>query len=185
MSNWIKSLNDKAANENWCIKPTCTTCGSFVFRSNLIIECFKNNNLPFPNSLKPSKTRRSQKEYPLIVDLLANDQRKCIKLICVELCKLNEIEINKMQILRILFMEIYPKNTATMIKETLKNSPANKYLDSMEKHSKYVQDQYKRHEINNDPKIVEERRKIKKEFKAKMHELRVKKYKALGNLKNK
>ena len=82
-------------------------------------------------------------------------------------------------------MEIYPKNTATMIKETLKNSPANKYLDSMEKHSKYVQDQYKRHEINNDPKIVEERRKIKKEFKAKMHELRVKKYKALGNLKNK
>ena len=57
MSNWIKSLNDKAANENWCIKPTCTTCGSFVFRSNLIIECFKNNNLPFPNSLKPSNQK--------------------------------------------------------------------------------------------------------------------------------
>ena len=55
----------------------------------------------------------------------------------------------------------------------------------MEKHSKYVDEQRRKHEIDNSPKVVAEKRRIKKELKAKAHAERVEKYKLLGKSKKK
>jgi hypothetical protein len=177
MSNWIKSLAEQAKKENWCVKSWCTTCGSEVFRSNLIKKCFENNNVLFPNKIKSSK-----RQNPIIVDLFPDDIEFCVKTISEELATLNKEDINQIEpvLLRNIFQEIYAKIYIKLIKDILGNSPAGKYLISMEEHSKYVEEQYRKHDINNDPKMNEERRKIKKEFKAKMHALRIKKYKLLG-----
>ena len=183
MSNWIKSLAEQAVKENWCVKSWCTTCGSEVFRSNLIKKCFQNNNVAFPSKIK--STKRSQN--PIIVDLFSEDIKFCVKTICEELATLNTKEIERIDpvLLRKIFQEIYAKIYIKLIKDILGNSPAGKYLISMEEHSKYVDEQYRKHDINNDPKMNEERRKIKKEFKAKMHALRIKKYKLLGKSRKK
>ena len=185
MSNWIKTLAEEAKKENWCVKSWCTTCGSEVFRSNLIKKCFKNNNVPFPSKIKSSK-----RQNPIIVDLFQDDIKFCVKTISEELATLNNEDINQIDsvLLRRIFQEIYAKIYIKLIKDILGNSPAGKYLISMEEHSKYVDEQYRKHEINNDPKIKKinlERRKIKKEFKAKMHALRIKKYELLGKLRKK
>ena len=177
MSNWIKTLAEEAKKENWCVTSWCTTCGSEVFRSNLIKKCFENNNVLFPNKIKSSK-----RQNPIIVDLFPDDIEFCVKTISEELATLNKEDINQIEpvLLRKIFQEIYAKIYIELIKDILGNSPAGKYLISMEEHSKYVEEQYRKHDINNDPKMNEERRKIKKEFKAKMHALRIKKYKLLG-----
>ena len=182
MSNWIKSLAEQAKKENWCVKSWCTTCGSEVFRSNLIKKCFENNNVLFPNKIKSSK-----RQNPIIVDLFPDDIEFCVKTISEELATLNKEDINQIEpvLLRKIFQEIYAKIYIKLIKDILGNSPAGKYLISMEEHSKYVEEQYRKHDINNDPKMNEERRKIKKEFKAKMHALRIKKYELLGKLRKK
>jgi|TARA_B100001964_G_C14030065_1_gene507864 hypothetical protein len=182
MSNWIKTLAEEAKKENWCVKSWCTTCGCEVFRSNLIKKCFKNNNVPFPSKIKSSK-----RQNPIIVDLFQDDIEFCVKTISEELATLNNEDINQIDpvLLRKIFQEIYAKIYIKLIKDILGNSSAGKYLISMEEHSKYVDEQYRKHDINNDPKMNEERRKIKKEFKAKMHALRIKKYKLLGKSRKK
>tara|TARA_Y100001970_G_C14110601_1_gene790641 strand:+ start:86 stop:634 length:549 start_codon:yes stop_codon:yes gene_type:complete len=182
MSNWIKTLAQEAKKENWCVKSWCTTCGSEVFRSNLIKKCFKDNDVIFRNKIKSSK-----RQNPIIIDLLPEGIEFCVKTISAELAKLTNEDINQIDpvLLRKIFQEIYAKIYIKLIKDILGNSPAGKYLISMEEHSKYVDEQYRRHAINSDPKINEERRKIKKEFKAKMHALRIKKYKLLGKSRKK
>ena len=183
MTNWIKSLADEAKKENWCVKSWCTTCGSLVFRSSLIKRCFQNNKVAFPSNIKPSKYRS---QSPIIVDLFPADINFCVKAISEELAALNNEDIDeiiKPVTLRLIFSEIYGRNYIKLIKDTLGDSPAGKYLISMEAHSKYVDEQYRKHEINNDPKMLEEKRRIKKELKAKTHAERVAKYKRFSFIK--
>ena len=185
MTNWIKSIAEEAKKENWCVKWGCTTCGSTVFKSDLTKRCFQNNNIPFPSIIKPRNKFRSDK--PFIIDLLPADIEFCVKATCKELATLSSEDINQINIdsktIGVIFGEIYGRNYIKLIKDTLGDSPAGKYLISMEAHSKYVDEQYRKHEINNDPKMLEEKRRIKKELKAKAHAERVAKYKRFSFIK--
>ena len=185
MANWIKSLAEEAKKENWCVKWGCTTCGSTVFKSDLTKRCFQNNNIPFPSIIKPRNKFRSDK--PFIIDLLPADIEFCVKAICRELDTLSSEDINQINLdsktIGVIFGEIYGKNYNKLIKEILGDSPAGKYLKSMEEHSKYVDEQRRKHEIDNSPKVVAEKRRIKKELKAKAHVERVAKYKRFSFIK--
>ena len=184
MTNWIKSLTDQAQKENWCATPFCTTCGSEVFRSSLIKKCFQNNNLTFPDKIKPS---RRSKNF-IIIDLFEDDLKFCIKTISKELANLKAEDLNKIdtQALRVIFLEIYSENYKRLIQDILGDSPAGYYLKSMEAHSKKLNEQRRKHEINNSPKILEENRRRKKEFKefkAKAHAKRIIKYNKFSLIK--
>ena len=170
-TNWIKSLTDQAQKEDWCVRSGCTTCGSLVFRSSLIKKCFQNNNLPFPDKTRPSRRSKNL----LIVDLFRDDIRFCVKTISEELANLNAEDMHRIDTdaLRIIFQEIYGIIYIKLIQDILGDSPAGYYLKSMEAHSKKLNEQRRRDEINNSPKIVEENRRIKKEFKAKAHNERI------------
>ena len=183
MTNWIESLAEEAKKENWCVKWTCTTCFSTVFKSSLTKRCFQNNNIPFPSIIKPRNKFRSDK--PFIIDLLPADIEFCVKAICKELATLSSEDINQIdsETLHVIFGEIYGRNYIKLIKNTLGDSPAGKYLISMEAHSKYVDEQRRKHEINHSPKVVAEKRRIKKELKAKAHVERVVKYKRFSFIK--
>ena len=183
MANWIKSLAEEAKKENWCVTWACTTCFSTVFKSSLTKRCFQNNDIPFPSIIKPRNKFRSDK--PFIIDLFPADIEFCVKAICKELATLSSEDINQIdsETLHVIFGEIYGGNYIKLIKNTLGDSPAGKYLISMEAHSKYVDEQYRKHEINNDPKMLEEKRRIKKELKAKAHAERVAKYKRFSFIK--
>ena len=85
--------------------------------------------------------------------------------------------------LRIIFQEIYGRIYIKFIHDILGDSPAGYYLKSMENHSKRLEEQYIKHEINNNPKILEENRRIKKEFKAKAHAKRIIKYNKFSFIK--
>ena len=185
MTNWIKSLAEEAKKENWCVTWACTTCFSTVFKSSLTKRCFQNNNIPFPSIIKPRNKFRSDK--PFIIDLLPADIEFCVKAICRELATLSSEDINQINLdsktIGVIFGEIYGKNYNKLIKEILGDSPAGKYLKSMEEHSKYVDEQRRKHEIDNSPKVVAEKRRIKKELKAKAHVERVAKYKRFSFMK--
>ena len=180
-ANWIKSLTDQAQKEDWCVRLGCTTCGSLVFRSSLIKKCFQNNNLTFPDKIKPS---RRSKNF-IIIDLFEDDLKFCIKAISKELANLKTEDLNKINTgaLRVIFLEIYSENYKRLIQDILGDSPAGYYLKSMEAHSKELEEKYREHEINNSPKIVEENRRRKKEFKAKAHAKRIIKYNKFSLIK--
>ena len=180
-ANWIKSLTDQAQKEDWCVRSGCTTCGSLVFRSSLIKKCFQNNNLPFPDKTRPSRRSKNL----LIVDLFRDDIRFCVKTISEELANLNAEDMHRIDTdaLRIIFQEIYGIIYIKLIQDILGDSPAGYYLKSMENHSKRLEEQYIKHEINNNPKILEENRRIKKEFKAKAHDKRIAKYNKFSFIK--
>ena len=184
MTNWIKSLTDQAQKENWCTTPFCTTCGSEVFRSSLIKKCFQNNNLPFPNKTRPSRRSKNL----IIVDLFSDDIKFCVKTISKELANLNAEDMHRIDTdaLRIIFQEIYGIIYIKLIQDILGDSPAGYYLKSMEAHSKEREEKYRKHEINNSPKILEENRRRKKEFKefkAKAHAKRTEKYNKFSLIK--
>ena len=181
MTNWIKSLTDQAQKENWCTTPFCTTCGSEVFRSSLIKKCFQNNNLPFPDKTRPSRRSKNL----LIVDLFRDDIRFCVKTISEELANLNAEDMHRIDTdaLRIIFQEIYGIIYIKLIQDILGDSPAGYYLKSMENHAKELAEQRRKYEIDNNPKILEENRRIKKEFKAKAHDKRIAKYNKFSFIK--
>ena len=180
-TNWIKSLTDQAQKEDWCVRSGCTTCGSLVFRSSLIKKCFQNSNLAFPDKTRPSRRSKNL----LIVDLFRDDIRFCVKTISEELANLNAEDMHRIDTdaLRIIFQEIYGRIYIKFIHDILGDSPAGYYLKSMENHSKEREEQYIKHEINNNPKILEENRRIKKEFKAKAHAKRITKYNKFSFIK--
>ena len=187
-TNWIKSLTDQAQKEDWCVRSGCTTCGSLVFRSSLIKKCFQNNNLAFPDKTRPSRRSKNL----IIVDLFSDDIKFCVKTISKELANLNAEDMHRIDTgaLRIIFTEIYsPRGkysdttNVKLIHDILGDSPAGYYLKSMENHSKRLEEQYIKHEINNNPKILEENRRIKKEFKAKAHAKRIIKYNKFSFIK--
>ena len=180
-TNWIKSLTDQAQKEDWCVRSGCTTCGSLVFRSSLIKKCFQNNNLTFPDKIKPS---RRSKNF-IIIDLFEDDLKFCIKTISKELANLKAEDLNKINTgaLRVIFLEIYSENYKKLIQDILGDSPAGYYLKSMENHAKELAEQRRKYEIDNNPKILEENRRIKKEFKAKAHDKRIAKYNKFSLIK--
>ena len=173
-TNWIKSLTDQAQKEDWCVRSGCTTCGSLVFRSSLIKKCFQNSNLAFPDKTRPSRRSKNL----IIVDLFSDDIKFCVKTISKELANLNAEDMHRIDTgaLRHIFQEIYGRIYIKLIQDILGDSPAGYYLKSMEAHSKELEEKYREHEINNSPKIVEENRRRKKEFKAKVHNERIIKY---------
>jgi len=184
MTNWIKSLTDQAQKENWCVSCGCTTCGAEFFRSSLIKKCFQNNNLPFPNKTRPSRRSKNL----IIVDLFSDDIKFCVKTISKELANLNAEDMHRIDTgaLRHIFQEIYGRIYIKLIQDILGDSPAGYYLKSMEAHSKEREEKYRKHEINNSPKILEENRRRKKEFKefkAKAHAKRTEKYNKFSLIK--
>ena len=133
MLNWIKSLADEAKKENWCVKWKCSTCYSEVFKSSLIKRCFsvgKKRYLYNPVKFHSKK--------PFIMQLLPADIEFCVKTICKELVTLSSEDINQIdsKTLRVIFGEIYGKNYIKLIKEILGDSPAGKFLGSMDEHYK-------------------------------------------------
>ena len=183
-TNWIKSLTDQAQKENWCVRCGCTTCGAEFFRSSLIKKCFQNNNLPFPNKTRPSRRSKNL----IIVDLFSDDIKFCVKTISKELANLNAVDIDQINTgaLRHIFQEIYGRIYIKLIQDILGDSPAGYYLKSMEAHSKEREEKYRKHKINNSPKILEENRRRKKEFKefkAKAHAKRIIKYNKFSFIK--
>ena len=132
MLNWIKSLADEAKKENWCVKWRCF-CDSEVFRSSLIKRCFSAGKKRY---LYNSEKIHSNK--PFIMQLLPADIEFCVKTICKELVTLSSEDINQIdsETLRVIFGEIYGKDYIKLIKEILGDSPARKFLGSMEEHHK-------------------------------------------------
>ena len=133
MLNWIKSLADEAKKENWCVKWKCSACYSEVFRSSLIKRCFSAGKKRY---LYDSVKFHSNK--PFIMQLLPADIEFCVKTICKELAILSSEDINQIdsKTLRVIFGEIYGKDYIKLIKEILGDSPARKFLGSMEEHHK-------------------------------------------------
>ena len=185
MTNWINSLAEEAKKENWCVTWACTTCFSTVFKSSLTKRCFQNNNIPSPSIIKPRNKFRSDK--PFTIDLLPADIEFCVKATCKELATLSSEDINQINLdsktIGVIFGEIYGRNYIKLIKNTLGDSPAGKYLISMEADSKYVDEQRRKQEINHSPKMVAEKRRIKKESAAKAHAERIAKYKRFSFIK--
>ena len=181
MSNWIKSLTDQAKKENWCVRSGCTTCGAQFFRSSLIKRCFQHSNLAFPDKTRPSRRSKNL----IIVDLFSDDIKFCVKTISKELANLNAEDMHRIDTdaLRIIFQEIYGIIYIKLIQDILGDSPAGYYLKSMEAHSKELTEQRRKYEIDNNPKILEENRRIKKEFKAKAHDKRIAKYNKFSFIK--
>ena len=62
--NWIYNLVKKSEEANLCIRIGCTTCGSSEFRSQLMIQGFKEANIYNKklNSLKLSDLDIEQKK---------------------------------------------------------------------------------------------------------------------------
>jgi len=155
MTNWIKSFLEKSVEKRWCTKYLCTTCGANDFRTCLWETADKYNKI----SLNSSDT--------------------AVATICKELYALSYddiAQINK-SALRLIFTEIYERNYSISdksIKEILKDSPAGNYLKSMEEHARQLDLAYG---METNPTLIAERRRIKKELKAKTHTERVKKYK--------
>ena len=133
MLNWIKSLADEAKKENWCVKWECSKCNSRDFRSSLIKRCFSAGKKRY---LYDSVKFHSNK--PFIMQLLPADIEFCVKTICKELVTLSSENINQIdsETLRVIFGEIYGKDYIKLIKEILGDSPARKFLGSMEEHHK-------------------------------------------------
>ncbi len=133
MLNWIKSLADEAKKENWCVKWACTNCYSEVFRSSLIKRCFSAGKKRY--LYNPAKFHSNK---PFIMQLLPADIEFCVKTICKELVTLSSEDINQIdsETLRVIFGEIYGKDYIKLIKEILGDSPARKFLGSMEEHHK-------------------------------------------------
>ena len=133
MTNWIKSLADEAKKENWCVKWACTPCYSEVFRSSLIKRCFSAGKKRY--LYNPAKFHSNK---PFIMQLLPADTEFCVKTICKELVTLSSEDINQIdsETLRVIFGEIYGKDYIKLIKEILGDSPARKFLGSMEEHHK-------------------------------------------------
>ena len=132
MLNWIKSLADEAKKENWCVKWRCF-CDSEVFRSSLIKRCFSAGKKRY--LYNPVKFHSKK---PFIMQLLPADIEFCVKTICKELVTLSSENINQIdsKTLRVIFGEIYGKDYIKLIKEILGDSPARKFLGSMEEHHK-------------------------------------------------
>ena len=133
MLNWIKSLADEAIKENWGVKWACSTCYSEVFRSSLIKRCFSAGKKRY--LYNPAKFLSKK---PFIMQLLPADIEFCVKTICKELVTLSSEDINQIdsETLRVIFGEIYGKDYIKLIKEILGDSPAGKFLGSMEEHYK-------------------------------------------------
>ena len=72
------------------------------------------------------------------MQLLPADIEFCVKTICKELVTLSSEDINQIdsETLRVIFGEIYGKDYIKLIKEILGDSPARKFLGSMEEHHK-------------------------------------------------
>lgn len=180
MSNWIKALAEEAKKENWCVRIGCTTCGSSKFRSRLIID----SCMPSEIDIKKIRSFLSNKKYIILSDLDDKNKKICVVEISRTLALLNIHEASYLEaIIRVIFYEIYINNFIDLAKDLTLATPAGDVLKSMETHSKHVDELRRKHAIENSPDVVAEKKKIKKELKAKAHAERVEKYKLLGKSK--
>ena len=185
MKNWLLSLSQEAIKEKMCIKLFCTTCGALKFRFELVKRSFEKNNQQFPwNAIRNSRHNRRALRTPCLHDLSYLDRKDATYFITKEISKLKEEELNVVP-LHFIFTEIYQIKFENLIKDILKNTPAEKILLSMIKHSNDLTEKRRKKEVYESPERVAERKRIKKELKAKAHQERVKKYKDLGDRRKK
>ena len=184
MKNWLLSLSQEAIKERMCTQVFCTTCGASKFRFELVKRSFENNNQQFPWSgilpIRNSRHYRRALKTPCLHHLNYLYRKDATYFITKEISKLRDEELNKVH-LHFIFTEIYQNKFENLIKDILKNTPAEKILLSMIKHSNDLTEKRKKKEAYESPQRVRERKKIKKELKAKAHQERVKKYKDLGD----
>ena len=188
MDNWLLSLSQEAVKKNMCTEVYCTTCGALKFRFELVKRSFENNNQKFPwNGILTTRNSRHYRRAlrtPCLYNLRFVYRKNATYFITKEISKLKDEELNKVP-LRIIFTEIYQKPFENQIMDVLKNSPAETILLSMIKHSNDLSEKRRKKEVYESPQRVRERKKIKKELKAKAHQERVKKYKDLGDRRKK
>ena len=181
MKNWILSLSQEAIKEKMCTQVGCTTCGAFKFRSELIQRSFKYNNLKFPwEAIVDFGFNKRALRKPCLHNLDRLERKHSTNFISKAISKLKDDELNEVP-LRLILTEIYQKPFERQILDVLKNSPAEKILISMIKHSENLAQKQREREVYENPERVAERKRVKKELKAKAHQERVKKYKDLGD----
>ena len=188
MKNWLLSLSQEAIKERMCTQVFCTTCGATKFRFELVKRSFENNNQQFPWSgilpIRNSRHYRRALRAPCLHHLHYLYRKDATYFITKEISKLRDEELNKVP-LHFIFTEIYQNKFENLIKDILKNTPAEKILLSMIKHSNDLTEKRRKKEVYESPERVAERKRIKKEIKAKAHQERVKKYKDLGDRRKK
>tara|TARA_B100000941_G_C28415192_1_gene505713 strand:+ start:211 stop:723 length:513 start_codon:yes stop_codon:yes gene_type:complete len=169
--NWVYNLVKKSEEDNLCIKTGCTTCGSSEFRSLLMIQSAKeagiyNEKL---NSLK-------------LADLDKEQKKICITEICNSLAQTN----NEMPsyAIRFILYEIYLNDCVSIAEKILKDTLAGTILVSMQEHSRKLKAERKERSLYESKEATDQRRKLKKEEKAKAHKERVQKYKKRGKMIN-
>ena len=169
--NWIYNLVKKSEEANLCIRIGCTTCGSSEFRSQLMIQGFKEANIYNEklNSLKLS-------------DLDIEQKKICITEICNSLAQPNN-EIPAYAI-RFILYEIYLNDCISIAEKILKDTSAGSFLVSMQEHSEKLRAKREERALYESKEATDQRRKLKKEEKAKAHQKRVQKYKKRGKLDN-
>ena len=185
MKNWLLSLSQEAIKGKMCTQVGCTTCGAFKFRSELIQRSFKYNNLKFPwKAIVDFGFNKRALRTPCLHNLDRLERMHSTNFISKAISKLKDNDLNEVP-LRLVFTEIYQKPFENQIMDVLKNSPAETILLSMIKHSNDLSEKRRKKEVYESPQRVRERKKIKKELKAKAHQERVKKYKDLGDRRKK
>ena len=139
--SWLyKFLLDVVDKKDMCTKCHCTTCGAEEFRATLISKLKIYRKIP--NITKLSKTDE-EKRYiaPIYRDLEKEIQRKIIDEISVELRKLTDEQISRLEelkryfpVLRFLFVEF--ENFSDYLYSLLVGTPAGIYLKDMIEHHK-------------------------------------------------
>ena len=139
--SWLyKFLLDVVAKKDICTKCHCGTCSASEFRATLISKLKIYNKIP--NITKLSKTDE-EKRYiaPIYRDLEKEIQRKIIDEISVELRKLTDAQISRLEelkrdfpVLRCLFVEF--ENSSDYLYSLLIGTPAGIYLKGMIEHHK-------------------------------------------------
>ena len=139
--SWLyKFLLDVIEKKDICTQCHCTTCGATEFRATLISKLKIYSKIP--NITKLSKT--NEKKWfiaPIYQNLEKEIQRKIIDEISVELRKLTDEQISRLEelkrdfpVLRFLFVEF--KNSSDYLYSLLVGTPAGIYLKDMIEHHK-------------------------------------------------
>ena len=137
---FLLDVIEKEKKGEICTKWNCGTCGAIAFRAALISKLKIYRKIP--NITKLSKTDE-EKRYiaPIYRDLEKEIQRKIIDEISVELRKLTDEQISRLEelkrdfpVLRFLFVEF--ENFSDYLYSLLVGTPAGIYLKDMIEHHK-------------------------------------------------
>ena len=137
---FLLDVIEKEKKNEICTRWNCGTCGAIQFRATLISKLKIYSKIP--NITKLSKTNEKKRFIaPMYRDLEEEMQRKIIDEISVELRKLTDEQISRLEelkrefpVLRCLFVEF--ENSSDYLYSLLIGTPAGIYLKGMIEHHK-------------------------------------------------